>query len=153
APPGVLPTVYRNWQFVFGPQTLQPEASTDGGLTYTPVGNSVPFAGNTATAFPAFAVNPTKVFDPVNNVFEDDLLLGTNKGFHTRTSSNVWDVVGTPNVPLSATGDLITAQAFAPSAGGVYYAGTDHGEVFVTFNNGADFWNERDFGLPRAKVN
>jgi hypothetical protein len=153
APPGVPPTIYRNWEFAITAQTLEPESSTDGGITYNPVGNSVPFNNNTATIFPAFTINPTKVFDPINNVFEDELLLGTNKVFHTRTSSNVWDVVGNPNAPLSATGGLITALAFAPSVGGVYYAGTDHGELFVTFNNGADFWNERDLGLPRAKVN
>src|SRR5262249_15878918 len=60
--------------------------------------------------------------------------------------SAVWDPL-TPT-PLSSRGGLVSAVAIAPSQQGVYYAGTDKGEIFVTRNHGADFMPERDAGLP-----
>ncbi len=147
---GTPTTLYRVWQYA-DVRALQPEISLDGGATFNSIGKAgipldIPAGTNPAGMFPALAINPVKVLD--NGVFGDELLFGTNRVFHTRSSSNVWDPVGTPNKPLSSRGGLITTLAFAPSSSVVYYAGTDMGEVFVTFDAGADNWNERDSGLP-----
>jgi hypothetical protein len=154
APPGMPTTIYRNWEYAISSQALQPESSSDGGLTYNPAGGSLPVNANNGAAFPAFAINPTKPFDTVHNVFYDELLLGTNKVFLTRTNSNVWDPVGSASQPLSPTGGLVSALAFAPSRSGLYFAGTDHGEVFVIDNAAAPpavpSWVEIDAGLPAA---
>src|SRR5262249_53460826 len=75
----------------------------------------------------------------------DELLFGTDKVFITRTSGAVWDPLSTT---LSSQGGLISALALAPSQDGIFYAGTDIGEVFVTLNNGADGFPLRNVGLP-----
>jgi hypothetical protein len=157
AAPGTPTTLYRVWRFA-NALALYPETSTDGGVTFAPVANTgIPASNNPAGMFPAFTINPDKVLD--NGVYEDELLFGTSLVFLSDTSGNVWDAVPasadanpTSPIPLAA-GNLITALAVAPSTSGVYYAGTDKGKVFVTFNRGGDNWLERDTGLPAAKVN
>src|SRR5205823_1772645 len=101
---------------------------------------------NPTRFFPAFAAKTNKLFE--SGQYQDELLFGTNRVYVTRTSTSVWDPL-TPN-PLSTRGGLVSAVAIAPQSDiqGVYYAGTDKGEVFVTLNHGADGMPERDSGLP-----
>src|SRR5205085_8211891 len=100
--------------------------------------------------FPALAVDPVPVFD--NGIFEDVVLLGTNRVYLTRTTTNVWDPISP--VLSKRNGGIGTISAVAFTAqNGAYFAGTDQGEIFYTANNGADLWPERDAGLPKAKVN
>jgi len=110
---------------------------TDAGILVT---------NNTAGFFPAFAVNPTPVFD--SGLFQSEIMLGTNRVYLTRTSSNSWDPI---SPVLSNNGGLVSALSFTPQAG-AYYAATNLGEVFFTANAGADLWPERDAGLPHVPI-
>jgi hypothetical protein len=142
--PGTPVTLFRSWE-----QSLRTEVSGDNGLNWSAVSSSgINQTNNPTRFFPAFAAKPNKVLD--SGQYQDELLFGTNRVFVTRTSSAVWDPV-TPNA-LSTRGGLISALAVAPQSSiqGVYYAGTDRGEVFVTLDHGADGMPERDTGLPVA---
>jgi hypothetical protein len=159
ASPDTPTTLYRLWQYD-NVHAAQPEISTDGGKTFNTGLNSglIVTSNNPAALFPALTLNPNLILS--GGVYLDELLFGTGLVFHTASSGNVWDAVpssrtANPNspIPLSSTGGLVTALALAPSTSGVYYAGTDKGEVFVTFNGGADNWFQRNTGLPAARVN
>jgi hypothetical protein len=146
ATPGSPTTLFRVWQYA-STNALIPEISFDGGTTFQALPSAgINITGNISGFFPAFAVNPTPVFD--SGLFQTEIMLGTNRVYLTRTSSNSWDPI---SPILSTQGGLISAVSFTPQAGAAY-AGTYLGEVFVTVNNGADQWPERDAGLPKAPV-
>jgi hypothetical protein len=146
AAPGSPTTLFRVWQYA-STGAFIPEVSFDGGTTFQALPSAgINLTGDTAGFFPAFAVNPTPVFD--SGLFQTEILLGTNRVYLTRTSSNSWDPI---SPILSTQGGLISALSFTPQAGAAY-AGTYLGEVFFTGDSGADQWPERDAGLPRAPV-
>ncbi len=160
APAGTPATLFRVWQYA-NQLAAMPEISTDGGKTWSTgahTGDLLVGPNNPAAQFPALALNPNLLLQ--GGVYLDELLFGTSLVFHTANSGNTWDAVpgssaANPSspTPLSSTGGRITALALAPSGGGVFYAGTDKGELFVTFNGGAGGWLLRNTGLPAAKVN
>ncbi len=154
AAPGTPTTLYRLWQFANQPNPnlpptvvgVLPERSTDGGQTWTAFVNSgIPTSNNPAGMFPAFAVSPTKL--PNSGQYFDELLLGTQKVFRSRTSGNAWDVISG-----QLTTGQITSFGISPSQADFFYAGTNLGEVFVTTNAGGDGWILRNGGLPTASV-
>jgi hypothetical protein len=146
SPPDSQATLFRIWQFA-APNSQRPEISTDSGASFQAMTDAgILVTNNTAGFFPAFAVNPTPVFD--SGLFQSEIMLGTNRVYLTRTSSNSWDPI---SPILSTKGGLVSALSFTPQSG-VYYAGTNLGEVFFTANAGADLWPERDAGLPHAPI-
>ena len=145
--------LFRVWQYASSTVANEyiPEISLDSGKTWSALFNSgVNQTGNVAGYFPALAVSPTPVL--VNGIFEDLVLLGTNRVYLTRTTTNVWDPISPILSKRNGGIGTITSVTFTPTSG-AYYAATDQGEVFFTANNGADLWPERDAGLPHAKVN
>jgi hypothetical protein len=156
SPPDSQTVLFRVWQFAtnaFINSNLEyvPEISLDSGTTWQPLFDAgVNQTGNQGGFFPALAVSPTSVFD--NGIFEDVVLLGTNRVYLTRTTTNVWDPISPVLSKRNGGVGTISAVSFT-AQNGAYYAGTDQGEVFFTANNGADLWPERDAGLPHAKVN
>jgi hypothetical protein len=148
--PSTDPTVlYRIWQYAnkfINVNDLRPEVSADSGNTFLGLYNTgIPQTVNgqpiVSGRFPAFAVSPTKVLD--GTVYADELLLGTQNVFRTRTDSNFWT-----EISGQLTTGFITALAFGPPASQYYYAGTSLGEVFVTASSGGDNWPLRTAGLP-----
>jgi hypothetical protein len=160
APPGTLATLYRLFAFdgelptdangapnpvPARPRTVLPETSSQGGEngTYVPLSIAGLSVSDNAAYQPVLALFPQKVFD--SGKFQDELLLGTDRIYTTRTGSALWnDKVGKP---LSA-GAVVVAAAFSPTNDQVIYAATSDGKVFVTFNGGGDGWPEQDGGLP-----
>src|SRR5262249_27257571 len=145
APSDALTTVYRVWQNR-GNVGLIPESSADSGETYGSLASAGISTNEVAGLAPVLAVNPKKV--DVNGQFYDELLFGTSRVYLTRTSSNVWDVIS----PVLSNTGFVSALAFAPSASGVYYAGTDDGKVF--YQKPGLNWPQRSTGLPSGvKIN
>jgi hypothetical protein len=145
SPVGTPGTLFRVWQFADS-QALRPESSSDNGATWTLI-DGIPSSGIAGT-FPAFAINPTPVFD--SGQFHNELLFGTDKVYLTRTSGAVWDEV--PGLSITP-GSYITAMSFAPKDSGRYYVGTNLGQLFYTANSGADAWPLRNTGLPARPIN
>ncbi|MCI0704510.1 MAG: FG-GAP-like repeat-containing protein [Planctomycetia bacterium] len=123
APPGTPTSVYRIWQFTTS-DNVAPDLSLDAGESFGTTGSAGISMQDSAGLAPVLAINPVKV--NVDGVFYDELLFGTDKVYLSRTGGNVWDAI---SPDLSAAG-FVSALAFAPSADGVYYAGTDGGRVF-----------------------
>ena len=155
APADTPTTLFRLWQYL-NSGALRPETSGsngDAGSWGTLNDPGINVTGQNAGNFPALAVNPNKIFLPSQNIFADEMLFGTNAIYLTQTSGNAWDRISPQ--PLSSKGGLITAVGIAPSGNGVYYAGTNLGEVFVSTDGGglnASDWPERDTGLPALPV-
>jgi hypothetical protein len=151
APPGTVNTVYL--EYAFGDRSavvaFQPTSSTQGGVLGTFIDLPTTNLGytNNAGYLPVLTEFGHKVFDNGSKQFFDELLLGTDRIYTTRTSAGDFTQVPS-NGPLSKKGGVISAAAFAPTNDQIIYAGTDKGEVFVTLNNGGDFFQEIDSGLP-----
>jgi hypothetical protein len=148
AAPGTPATVYSHYAYLFGADFV-PLFSTQGGELGTFLEK---FAGIDTTDrggyLPLMVIDPTKVLD--NGQFQDQLLFGTDQIYSTRTNSNLWLNLDGGH-PLASAGQLISAAAVAPSNSDFMYVGTSDGKVFVTSNSGADFWPERDTGLPTGE--
>ncbi len=157
APAGTPATLLRLWQYT-QQQALYPERSGDNGETWDASNSAgIPTQNNSAGYFASLAVNPNKIAitDPQTQqlTYVDEIILGTNRVFLTRSSGNVYD----PISPILATGGAtLTAVALAPSSTtGFYYAGTSDGQVFVAANGGglnATDWPNRSLGLPTGGV-
>jgi hypothetical protein len=148
APPGTPATVYSHYAYLFGADFV-PLFSTQGGELGT---FQEKFAGIDTTDrggyLPLMVIDPTKVLD--NGQYQDQLLFGTDQIYSTRTNSNLWLNLDGGH-PLASAGQLISAAAVAPSNSDFMYVGTSDGKVFVTKSSGADFWPERDTGLPTGE--
>jgi hypothetical protein len=148
AAPGTPATVYSHYAFLFG-KDFVPLFSTQGGELGT---FQEKFAGIDTTDhggyLPLMIIDPTKILD--NGQFQDELIYGTDQVYSTRTNSNLWLNLDGGH-PLADPGQLISAAAIAPSNSDFIYVGTSNGKVFVTQNSGADFWPEKDSGLPTGE--
>ncbi|HZT82463.1 MAG TPA: hypothetical protein VFA26_19700, partial [Gemmataceae bacterium] len=140
-PAGTPSNIYRGWLFE-APGALLPEVSSDGGLSFNPVGTTGIPNNLVGGLFPAFAVSANKVLN--SGLYEDVLLFGADRVYTSNTSGNLW-LKPTPDVALS-TGS-ITAMAIAPSNTNVQYVGLDNGQVFVKDANATSF-TLRVTGLP-----
>ncbi len=151
APPGTLNTVYE--EFAYGDKStlvaFQPTASVQGGVLGSFINLPTTNLGYTDQAgyLPVLTEYPQKVFDTGSGQYFDELLLGTDRIYVTKTSAGDFTQVPS-NGPLSKKGGYITAATFAPTNDQIIYAGTNKGEVFVTLNKGGDFFQEIDTGLP-----
>ena len=134
-----LSDVYRVWQ-AGTPAGNFPEVSADGGNTFAPVALSGISQNEPAGFQPGFAIDPVPTV--VNGVPHSLLLYGADRVYLTDSSTNVWD----PISPVLSSGAYVSAVAFAPSATGVYYAGTTNGEIF--FDSPTVNWQNRSVGLP-----
>jgi hypothetical protein len=148
AAPGTPATVYSHFAYLFG-KDFVPLFSTQGGELGTFIEK---FAGIDTTDaggyLPLMVIDPTKILD--NGQYQDELIYGTDQVYSTRTNSNLWLNLDGGH-PLADPGQLISAAAIAPSNSDFIYVGTSNGKVFVTQNSGADFWPEKDTGLPTGE--
>jgi hypothetical protein len=151
APAGTPTTVYRDFAYVLKGSGYFPETNTqNGNLSGWGAAKSAGISiTDNAGYFPVLAIDPTKIFN--SGVFQDLLLFGTDRIYTTFTSSNLWDDrVGHP-LSIDPT-SYVTAAAVAPSNTGIFYAGTNNGELFVSLNNGAN-WPQTGVGvLPKVPV-
>ncbi len=153
-PPGSPSTVYVNWSFNIAGSGFNPEQSTQGGAlgSFTTGNTGAISINDSAGFFPVLAIDPTKVVNPnQKNQFEDELFFGTAKAYGTQTSGNLWLNIGKASPLSSNASSYVTAAAIAPSNENIIYAGTNHGEVFVTQNYGVDGWPLEDNGLPTGQ--
>lgn len=94
--------------------------------------------------------NTPFVFNPQNT---NSLYLGTDKIYKTTDNGTFWNPISTDLTNGSGTASYpivygtVTTIAVAPSDSNVIYAGTDDGNVWVTFNEGAN-WSFISGGLP-----
>ncbi len=157
SPPGTLNTVYE--LYAYGDKStlvaFQPESSVQGGASGSFMDLPTTNLGYTDDAgyLPVFTEFPQKISSVVNGTVQyfDELLLGTDRIYTTSTSAGVFSQVPS-NGPLSKKGGVISAASFAPTNNQIIYAGTNKGEVFVTLNNGGDFFQEIDAGLPTGGI-
>jgi len=150
APFGTPTTVYRDFAFISAGTGYFPEANTQSGaLSAWGAAAAKGISQNdNAAYFPVLVVDPTKIFN--SGVYQDLLIFGTDRIYTSFTSTNKWD--DRVGHPLSSVGGVVTAAAVAPSNTGVYYAGTNLGEVFASLDNGAT-WPQVGVGtLPAAPV-
>jgi hypothetical protein len=147
AVPETPTTVYRLWNHI--PYTNEltriPELSSDGGITFT-YSNLTDNGGialqDDSPFDPVVAINPTKFFNAGENKFFDELLYGVDRVYVSRSNGNAWDTIS----GVLSPGNFVSALAFAPSANGVYFAGTTDGKFFV--RPGAGTFVDRTAGLP-----
>ena len=146
APAGTLPTTYLLYAFNdTGASTeFQPLSSDQAGNfgTYVDVSTAGISLTDKAGYLPVLNIYDQKILD--SGKYEDELLLGTDKIYTSRTSGALWDAI---SPVLSAGADVVVAT-FAQSTDQVIYAATSDGKLFVTQNDGADGWPEEDTGLP-----
>ncbi len=155
APAGTLSTEYLLYAFNDAPAgaatNFQPLASQDAGAfgSYVPLptaGLPPLAAGEKAGYLPVLSLYDQKV-PAINNkgqtVYFDELLLGTDKIYTTRTNSALWDAIS----PVLSPGNYITAATFAQSTDQTIYAATSDGKVWVTTNGGGS-WANASTGLP-----
>ena len=124
-------TLYRTWQFK-GAASLVPEASLDGGGSFSTVNSVGVSISDTAGVAPVLAINPVKV--NVGGVFFDELLFGTNKVYSGRTNGVLF--IAITGSDLGATAERYSALAFS-FQNNVYLGGTDAGRVFKTNATGS----------------
>jgi hypothetical protein len=143
--PGTLTTLFRSWQFL-NPNALELDVSADSGQSFTQTIKAGISSNDLAGLNIPFALSPNAVV--VNGLDFHQLLFGTDRVYITDTSTDVWD----PISPILSSTGFVSALAFAPSAAGVYYAGTTDGQIFVETPNAA--WLNRSTGLPSgSRVN
>jgi hypothetical protein len=135
--------LYLGWQDL-DPAALLPQFSADAGATFSSLAGTGFNTSDPAGTFSAFALNPTEVVSGGQSF--DQLLLGTNRVYVSNTSGSSWSAL---SGVLSPTG-VVSALAFAPSAQGVYYAGTTDGKFFLLTSAGV---TDHSAGLPGTRVN
>jgi hypothetical protein len=121
--------------------------SDDGGATWTQKITGLDTSGYT-DYFTDKSVQNAFAIDPINT---HRLLVGDKQVFESTDRADHWAAL--PNSPALASGVVIQALAIARSQGSTVYAGTSDGKLFLTQNDGASVWMERDAGLPNYGVN
>jgi hypothetical protein len=129
-----------------GPAQSIFERSDDGGATFVDKVNGLP--SGVANFALASAGQQNLTMDPTN---PHRLLVGVTQVYETTDDADDWHSI-TGNADLSA-GQYITSIATAASAPNTVYAATADGKLFVTTNDGATAWQERDTGLPLDPFN
>jgi hypothetical protein len=117
--------------------------SDDGGASWVAKGDGIPTTpagfGLAYTAQNAFAMDPG---NPAR------LLVGTTQVYETTSSGELWTAIS----PQLSSGQFITNLAIAPSDGSTVYVATDDGRLYMTPNDGTN-WFERDGNLPAVSYN
>ncbi|HEV3081146.1 MAG TPA: FG-GAP-like repeat-containing protein [Gemmataceae bacterium] len=156
APAGTKANVYRTHaQVVFinlvGQVPAQVEVSRSGGAEGSFVSGvtGLGLADIKTSTFLPLAVNTVQSPDQ-NGALQDELLYWTNKIFESDNGANNWDP---SSGVLPGANDVVSALAFGANVNDQFYVGTQQGHVFISLNNGADGFPQRDSGLPSQRVN
>jgi hypothetical protein len=161
APPGTLATSYMI--FAFNAKNTPPnfmtefqvQSSNQAGAfgTYANLPTAGLSVNDAAGYFPVLNIYAQKIHDLVSGKFLDELLLGTDRIYTTRTGSALWDdKVGHA---LSA-GAVVTAATFAQTTDNVIFAATSDGKLWANYNalgenaGQPSIWVEIDSGLPKG---
>ncbi len=111
-----------------------PRRSTDGGITWTTIGNGL--SGDHTFMAPMAMSADSKT-----------LYLGTDQVFETTHEGGFWTIACSVACPSVLSGEVYTSIQVAPSNAQIIYTATNAGRFFFSANGGSTF-DERDLGLP-----